>query len=132
MQNTIPSSRRTIQSTAVYDNFRYRLENTPQTIRLVEMFLGNEAVVGEVRGWKTHLLRHVDDCFKDKDERERGYRLFLAVKVLNKIREPRKTSAYLKAMKELTLEETIFWVWQHHSYNGRAINAFKCIHLNEV
>ena len=132
MQHSTKSSSRRVQSTAVYDNFRYRLEITPKTIRLVEMFLGNEAVVGEVRGWKTHMLRLVDDCFKDKDERERGYRLFLAVKVLNKIREPRKTSAYLKAMKELTLEETIFWVWQHHSYNGRAINAFKCIHLNEV
>lgn len=130
MQNTTPLSRRTIQSTAVYDNFRYRLEKTPKTIRLVEIFLGNEAAVGEVRGWKTHLLRHVDDWFKDKDERERGYRLFLAVKVLNKIHRPTKTSTYLQAMKALTLEEAIFWVWQYHSYNSKAINAFQCIHIN--
>ncbi|MCW3988813.1 MAG: hypothetical protein NWE88_01910 [Candidatus Bathyarchaeota archaeon] len=131
MQNSITSCSRTVQSTAVYDNFRYRLEKTPKTVRLVEMFLGNEAVIGEVRGWKTHLFRHVDDWFIDKDERERGYRLFLAIKVLNKIHEPRKTSTYLQAMKELTLEEAIFWVWQYHSYNGRAVNAFKCIHLSE-
>ena len=126
------TSSRTVPSTAVYDNFKYRLKITPKTIRLVELFLGNEAVVGEVRGWKTHLFRYVNDWFKEKDERERGYRLFLAVKVLNKIREPKKTSTYLQAMKELTLEEVIFWVWQYHSYNSRAIYAFKCIHLNEV
>ena len=132
MLHSITSSNRMVQSTAVYDNFRYRLERTPKTIRLVEMFLGNEAVVGEVRGWKTHLFRHVNDWFKEKDERERGYRLFLAVKVLNKIREPRKTSAYLRAMKGLTLEEAIFWVWQYHSYNRKAITAFNCIHLKAI
>ena len=132
MQNTVSPSGRMVQSTAVYDNFKYKIVETPKTLRLVETFLGDEVVVGEVRGWKISLLRHLDDWLYDKDERERGYRLFLAVKILNKIRKLKKTSIYMRVMKGLTLEETIFWVWQYHSYNSKAISAFKCIHLNKI
>ncbi len=131
MNEIISPSGKPITSTAVYNNFKYRFEETPKTLRLVEVFLGDEAVIGEVRGWKRDLLRTVDKWFSDKDERERGYRLFLAIKILNKINEPYKTNRYLQVMKEITLEESIFWVWQYHSYSIKAINAFKCIHLNE-
>ena len=131
MNKTITPTGKTITSTALYNNFKYMLEETPKTLRLVEIFLGDVAVIGEVRGWKRTLLRTVSNWFIDKDERERGYRLFLALKVLNKISAPFKTNRYLLAMKELTLEETIFWVWQYHSYDNKAINAFKCIHLND-
>lgn len=130
-EKVLPTGRR-VQNTAVYDNFRYRLEETPKTLRLVEIFLGNEVIVGEVRRWKRPPLQLVGEWLKEKDERERGYRLFLAVKVLNKIHKPRKVDAYVRVMKELTLEEAIFWVWQYHTYNGKAVNAFKCIHLNGI
>jgi len=77
------------------------------------------------------LLRALDVWFSGKDERERGYRLFLAIKVLNKINDPHKANRYLQVMKELTLEESVFWVWQYHSYHSKAVNAFNCIHLND-
>lgn len=130
MSTVITPSGKKVISTAVYDNFKYRLEETPKTLRLVEVFLGDEAIIGEVRDWKRDLINRVDQWFSDKDERERGYRLFLAFKVLNKISKPRKTHRYLQVMKDLTLEEAIFWVWQYHAYKGKAVNAFKAIHLN--
>ena len=129
MNETITRPGITVACTAVYNNFKYRLDETPKTLRLVEVFLGDEAVIGKVLGWKRNLLRTVDTWFSDKDERERGYRLFLAIKVLNKLNKPYKTSRYIHVMKEITLEESIFWVWQYHSYNIKAVNAFKCIHL---
>lgn len=125
------SKEKPVKSNIVYNNFTYELDKTPKTLRLTEMFLGNKTTIGEVRSWKRPLLQELAFEFKEKDERELGYRLFLAIKVLNKVRQTRKSTAFLNVMKELTLEETVFWVWQYHSYRGRAINAFKCIHLNE-
>ncbi len=130
MNNKVSLSGKTVTSTAIYNNFKYKLEETTKTLRLVEVFLGDEAVIGEVRGWKRNIIRIINKWFNDKDERERGYRLFLAIKVLNKINESHKTNKYLQVMKELTLEESIFWVWQYHSYNDKAVNAFRCIHMN--
>lgn len=124
------SKEKTVKNKLLYDNFKYTLEETPKTLRLVETFIGNKTRIGEIRSWKRPLLQELASEYKEKDERERGYRLFLAIKVLNKIKQPQKSISYLNAMKELTLEETIFWVWQYHSYRGRAINAFKCMHLN--
>jgi len=43
--------------------------------------------------------------------------------------ELHKINKYLQVMKELTLEESIFWVWQYHSYGIKAINALKYIHF---
>jgi len=131
MSVIITPSGKKIDSTAVYNNFKYRIEETPKTTRLIEVFLGDEVIVGEVRNWKRELIRKIDKWFSEKDERERGYRLFLALKILNKLSKPYKTNHYLQVMKELTLEESIFWVWQFHSYKSKAINAFKCIHLND-
>ena len=45
MQNTVTPSGRMVQSTAVYDNFKYKIVETPKTLRLVETFLGDEVVV---------------------------------------------------------------------------------------
>ena len=116
-------------STALYDNFRYNLIETPKTLKLVENFIGNEATIGQVRAWKRYMLSEIDRCFEGKDERERGYRLFLAVKALNRLKDMAKIPMFMRVMRELTLEEAIFWVWQYHSHGNKAINAFNCIHL---
>ena len=116
-------------STVLYDNFRYSLRETPKSLKLVENFIGNEATIGQVRAWKRHILSEIDRWFIGKDERERGYRLFLAVKALNRLKDATKASVFVRVMRELTLEETIFWVWQYHSHGNKAINAFNCIHL---
>lgn len=129
MNQTITPSGKSITSTAIYNNFKYIVEETPKTLRLVEIFLGDQIIIGNVRGWKCALLRSISNWYLDKDERERGYRLFLAIKILNKLNEPSKTNRFLQVMKELTLEETIFWVWQYHSYQNKAVNAFKHIHM---
>jgi hypothetical protein len=113
-----------------YRNFKYRIVETPWRVKLLESFLGTETVMGQVSGWKRSLFTEVARVFQEKDERERGYRLFLALNVLRCIDDRRKMSSFLKAMNEMTLEETIFWVWQYHSYGRAAINALKCIHLN--
>jgi len=114
----------------LYDNSTYHLTDTPHTTRLTETFIGSECTVGEVRGWKRRLLTSVDEHFRDRDNRERGYRLFLAIKVLNELRLPTKTPRYMELMKRLTLEEVIFWVWQYNSYGSRAIIAFKTMHIH--
>ena len=121
--------RSVISSTTLYDNFRYSLIETPKSLKLVESYIGNEANIGQVRAWKRHMLSEIDRFFVGKDERERGYRLFLAVKALNRLRDATKASMFMRVMRELTLEETIFWVWQYHSHGNKAINAFNCIHL---
>lgn len=120
-----------MESTELYDNFKYKLVETPKTIKLIEIFIGNEAIIGQVRSWKTEVLKNISKTFDEKDERERGYRLFLTVKVLNRLRNGSKIPIFLKVMRELTLEETIFWVWQYHSHGRKAINAFNCIHLRK-
>jgi len=113
-----------------YRNFKYRIVETSRRVKLLESFLGTETVMGQVSGWKRSLFTEIARVFQDKDERERGYRLFLALNVLRCIDNRRKASSFLKAMNEMTLEETIFWVWQYHSYGRAAINALKCIHIN--
>ena len=118
-----------ISSTTLYENFRYSLIEMPKSLKLVESFTGNEATIGQVRVWKKHILAEIDRYFGDKDERERGYRLFLAVKALNRLKDVAKAPMFMRVMRELTLEEAIFWVWQYHSHGNKAINAFNCIHL---
>jgi len=118
-----------MSSTILYDNFRYSLVETPKSLKLVESYIGNEAEIGQVRAWKRHMLSEIDRFFRGKDERERGYRLFLAVKALNRLKDATKASMFMRVMRELTLEEAIFWVWQYHSHGNKAINAFNCIHL---
>lgn len=113
-----------------YRNFKYSIVETPQRVKLLESFLGTETVMGQVSGWKRSLFIEIARFFQDKDEREKGYRLFLALNVLRCIDDRRKMGSFLKAMYEITLEETIFWVWQYHSYGKAAINALKCIHIN--
>lgn len=119
------------ESTQLYENFKYKLVETPKTIKLIEVFIGNEAEIGQVRSWKTYVLKNINKTFEDKDERERGYRLFLVVKALNRLKNGPKVPRFIKVMRELTLEETIFWVWQYHSHGKKAINAFNCIHLRK-
>ena len=121
-----------IPSTALYDNFRYRLIETPKTLKLIESFIGNEAEIGRVGAWRRHMLAEIDRWFIGKDERERGYRLFLTVKTLNRLKDTAKAPIFMRVMRELTLEEAIFWVWQYHSHGNKAINAFNCIHLSRV
>jgi len=119
------------ESTQLYENFKYKLVETPKTIKLIEIFIGNEAEIGQVRSWKTYVLKNISKTFEDKDERERGYRLFLVVKALNRLKNGPKVPRFIKVMRELSLEETIFWVWQYHSHGKKAINAFNCIHLRK-
>ena len=47
-------NRRLRESTQLYENFKYKLVETPKTIKLIEIFLGNEAEIGQVRSWKTY------------------------------------------------------------------------------
>jgi len=121
--------RSVISSTTLYDNFRYSLIETPKSLKLVESYIGNEATIGQVRAWKRHILSEMDRCFGGKDERERGYRLFLTVKALNRLKDTTKAPIFMRVMRELTIEEAIFWVWQYHSHGNKAINAFNCIHI---
>jgi hypothetical protein len=114
----------------LYDNSTYHIFDTPHTTRLIETFIGEERRVGEVRGWRRNLLNLVDKHYQKQDNRERGYRLYLATKVLNGLRLPGKSTRYLELMKQLTLEEVIFWVWQYNSYGKKAITAFKTIHIH--
>lgn len=118
-------------STQLYENFNYKLVETPKSVKLVEVFIGKEAVIGQVRFWKVFVLNNIFEFFKDRDEREKGYRLFLVIKALNSLRNGAKVPRFVKVMKEITLEETIFWVWQYHSHGRRAINAFNCIHMRK-
>lgn len=120
------------ESAQLYENFKYKLVETPKTIKLIEIFIGNESEIGQVRSWKTYVLKNISKTFEDKDEREKGYRLFLVIKALNSLRNGAKVPRFIKVMRELTLEETIFWVWQYHSHGRRAINAFNCIHLRKT
>lgn len=114
----------------LYDNSMYCISETEHTTRLEENFLGNIHVLGEVRGWKRRMIRFLDRHFEDADNRERGNRLFLAIKLLNDLKSPKKSVSYLDLMKRLTLEETIFWVWQFNSYGARAIAGIKAMHLS--
>ena len=120
------------ESTQLYENFKYKLVETPKTIKLIEIFIGNEAEIGQVRSWKTYVLKNISKTFEDKDEREKGYRLFLMIKALNRLKNGPKIPLFIKVMRELTLEETIFWVWQYHSHGKKAISAFNCIHLRKT
>lgn len=119
------------ENTQLYENFKYKLVETPKTIKLIEIFIGNEAEIGQVRSWKTYVLKNISKTFEDKDEREKGYRLFLVIKALNRLRNGPKVPLFMKVMREISLEETIFWVWQYHSYGKKAINAFNCIHIRK-
>ena len=119
-------------STILYDNFKYTLKETPKTLKLIESFIGNEATIGQVRVWRRHVLLKINQLSRGKDERERGYRLFLAVKTLNRLKNVTKAPMFMRVMRELTLEEAIFWVWQYHSHGNKAINAFNCIHLTRT
>lgn len=144
-------SRASLQNGTIilYDNFKYRVEThidplsrrqrgvcedrraaPPKKARcvLIESFLGKESIVGSVEGWRINALLDVDRHFSESDNRERGYRLFLAVKLLQTVNQP-KAWAAIEVLKGLTLEETIFWVWQYHSYGNRALGALKHIHL---
>ena len=118
------------RSRLLYDNFRYSVKfNSNKNVAvLVESFTGQEHIVGRVGGWRAAALAELDRYFADRDGRERGYRLFLAVKLLPTV-EPSKGYRALSALKALTLEETIFWVWQYHSYGNSAIGALKHIHM---
>ena len=118
-------------STQLYENFNYKLVDTPKSVKLVEVFIGNEIVIGQVRSWKVFVLKNISNFYMDKDEREKGYRLFLVIKALNSLRNGAKVPRFIKIMKEITLEETIFWVWQYHSHGRRAINAFNSIHMSK-
>ena len=122
----------TDSSTVLFDNFRYSLRETPKTLHLVESFIGNEATIGQVRVWRRYMLSEIDRFFGGKDERERGDRLFLAMKTLNRLKDVTKAPIFMRVMRELTLEEAIFWVWQYHSHGNKAINAFNCIHLTHT
>ena len=124
-------NKRLRESTQLYENFKYKLVETPKTIKLIEIFIGNEAEIGQVRSWKTYVLKNISKTYEDKDERDKGYRLFLGVKALNRLKNGSKVPLFIKVMRELTLEETIFWVWQYHSHGKKAINAFNCIHLRK-
>jgi hypothetical protein len=124
------TAEQTNNSHLLYDNSMYYLVDTNHTTRLEEDFLGNIHVRGEVRGWKRRLLRLLDYHFKDTDNRERGNRLYLSVKLLNELRSPKHSVDYLELMKRLTLEETIFWVWQFNSYGKRAIAGIKAMHMS--
>lgn len=114
----------------LYDNSTYHLADTAYTTRLVENHIGDESVVGEVRGWKRTLLSRIDAHFKDSDNRERGYRLYLGIKILKELTSSRASRAYLDLMKGLTLEEVIFWVWQYNTYGKRAAMGFIAMHLS--
>ena len=118
------------ESAAPYRNFKYRIIETPRYTRLLECFLGTETVIGQVGGWRRKKLTEIARLLDGKDERERGYRLFLALNLLKRIDNTRKVGAFWRAMNEITLEEAIFWVWQYHSYGKVALNAFNCIHIN--
>ncbi len=118
-------------STQLYENFNYKLVDTPKSVKLVEVFIGKETVIGQVRSWKVYVLKNIADYYSDKDEREKGYRLFLTIKALNGLRNGAKVPRFVEVMKRLTLEETIFWVWQYHGHGRRAINAFNCIHMRK-
>ena len=118
-------------STQLYENFNYKLVETPKSVKLVEVFIGKETVIGQVRSWKVFVLNNISEFFKDRDEREKGYRFFLVIKALNGLRNGAKVPRFIKVMKEITLEETIYWVWQYHSHGRRAINAFNCIHMRK-
>ena len=118
-------------STQLYENFNYKLVETPKSVKLVEVFIGKETVIGQVRFWKVFVLNNISEFFKDRDEREKGYRFFLVIKALNSLRDGAKVPRFVKVMKEITLEETIFWVWQFHSHGRSAINAFNCIHMRK-
>ena len=118
-------------STQLYENFNNKLVETPKTVKLIEVFIGKETVIGEVRSWKVFVLKNISEFFMDRDEREKGYRFFLVIKALNGLRNGAKVPRFVKVMKEITLEETIFWVWQYHSHERRAINAFNNIHMSK-
>ena len=113
----------------LYKNFSYKIKKTKKSVQLIEVFLGNEAIIGKVVGWKTIIFSKIDEWYKDKDERERGYRLFFAIKILNNMNNNSSTHDFLLSMKEISLEEVIFWVWQYSIYNDRAVKAFKTIHF---
>lgn len=100
-----------------------------QTVSLSESFQGHEVIVGKVFGWRANVFEEFAESLANRDEREKGYRLFLTLQVLKTLRVRRKTNHFLRAVTELSLEEVIFWVWQFHSYGKLALNAFKCIHL---
>ncbi|MGF3499631.1 MAG: hypothetical protein ACQXXL_08465, partial [Candidatus Methanosuratincola sp.] len=134
----------------LYDNFRYEVRPVPlnaarrckgddagedcrsgckKRVALIEIFAGSESVIGCLEGWRGAALEELDRYFLDKDGRERGFRLFLALKSLRTV-DARRGPELFDVLRRLTLEETIFWVWQYHSYGERAIGAMKHIHMN--
>ena len=119
-------------SSVLYRNFKYHIVETHHYARLMECFLGTETVIGQVGGWRRQLLTEISKLWENRDERERGYRLFLALNLLKRINNTRKAGIFLRAINEITLEEVIFWVWQYHSYGTPALNAFNCIHMNSM
>jgi len=114
----------------LYKNFSYKLKKTKHSLQLIENFISNEIIIGRVFHWKAMLLLKINEWYQDKDERERGYRLFFAIKVLNSMSQSSSIHNFLRSMKEITLEEVIFWVWQYSIYGKKAIGAYNFIHMN--
>lgn len=120
----------TSESYGHYQNFKYRIVKSGRYIQLVEYCHDTEIVVGQVSGWRGQLFSELVQMYEGKNEREKGYRLFLALALLKRIKDRKKLGIFARAIVNITLEETIFWVWQYHSYGTIALTAFKCIHIN--
>lgn len=131
MITTVTIERPISQPHTTYQNFRYIVIKKGQTVSLSESFQGHEIIVGKVFGWRAKVFDEFAESLSNRDEREKGYRLFLTLQVLKTLRAKRKTNHFLRAVTELSLEEVIFWVWQFHSYGKLALNAFNCIHMNK-
>lgn len=129
MITTVTVERPYTESHTTYQNFRYLVRKRGQSISLSESFQGHEVMVGKVFGWRAKTFNELSEFLSNRDERERGYRLFLALQVLKGLKKRRKVNHFLVAVTQLSLEEVIFWVWQFHSYGKPAINAFNCIHM---
>jgi hypothetical protein len=115
---------------SVRNNFHYKVVETANSVMLVETFLNYEKIIGHARSWKKKVFLQFAHSLLETDERQKGYRLFLALKLLGEVKETRNAYTFLRVMNELTLEEVIFWVWQYHSYGKCAIAALKKIHFN--
>jgi hypothetical protein len=115
---------------SVRNNFHYKVVETANSVKLIETFLNSEKIIGQARNWKKKVFLQFALSQPETDERQKGYRLFLALKVLAEVKETKDVYTFLRVMNELTLEEVIFWVWQYHSYGKCAIAALKKIHFH--
>ena len=113
----------------LYANFKYKVKVSNKSVQLFEVFLGNEILIGRVYGWKSTLFKQVISWYTNINEREKGYRFYLAIKLLNTMNKKSSVYHYLKIMKEITLEEVIFWVWQYSIYNKKSLKGFMRIHM---